>query len=609
MTRFPGFASMLVAIVLASSAQAEAKQVDVVEFYNATLDHYFISSLAADIAALDSGMLVGWSRTGLGFTAYDDQAANTSPVCRFYIPPASGDSHFYSASPAECADVKQKFPTFSYESAAVMYVGLPDLASGACGAGTIPVYRLWNKRADTNHRYTTDPAVRSAMIAKGHVPEGYGPEGVAMCAVGGAERFDVSIAPASVLLLPGETRDVYVTVTPHGGFTGAVSLSAAGLPPGVTHQLGAASITVGPSPISTKVIVAAASSAPVTDDLAPAQVTASEGGGFSVTRGFEVAVVSTGDPDATRLRVVAAVETKSQELRKQGLTRLALVQAVGAYMATRPEYVATGVDTETTAAWGWFAGGGVHAFVANRDPAPGPALAQRVLPQPRDGAEIPTRMQAMLLHPFGRGFQNQTAIDDMRRFLVAKGWVVDVLAEGNANVETLRRVADKGFFYINTHSFRVPVDDASEPDGKMFGVQSSTVRSLALDRVYTAERVTLQLVYLTAENGDEITGSDGGVTRVIDSRYAITYRFVDAFMKFPPGSVVFINGCFSTRSDRFVSAFHRKGAGMFLGWSELVTGAVTDKVPPYFVDRMLGANEHPDKESPPQRAFPAPLVL
>jgi hypothetical protein len=47
---------------------------------------------------------------------------------------------------------------------------------------TIPVYRLWNQRADSNHRYTTDATVRAQMIARGYVSEGYGPLGVAMCA-------------------------------------------------------------------------------------------------------------------------------------------------------------------------------------------------------------------------------------------------------------------------------------------------------------------------------------------------------------------------------------------------------------------------------------------
>jgi len=46
----------------------------------------------------------------------------------------------------------------------------------------VPVYRVWNDRADTNHRYLTDLALRDVMVAQGGVAEGYGPDRVDMCA-------------------------------------------------------------------------------------------------------------------------------------------------------------------------------------------------------------------------------------------------------------------------------------------------------------------------------------------------------------------------------------------------------------------------------------------
>jgi len=159
-----------------------AATVDVVEYYNASQDHYFISSLQADIVALDTGKFAGWVRTGSTFKAYSTPTGNASPVCRFYIPPDQGDSHFYSASPAECAQTASKFPSFVEESTSVMYVDLPDLATGACPAGDIPVYRLWDSRADSNHRYVTDLRLRDQMLGQGWVAEGYGPAAVILCA-------------------------------------------------------------------------------------------------------------------------------------------------------------------------------------------------------------------------------------------------------------------------------------------------------------------------------------------------------------------------------------------------------------------------------------------
>jgi hypothetical protein len=159
-----------------------ATTVDVVEFYDANRDHYFISSLQPDINALDSGAFPGWTRTGLTFKAYAQPTGNTSPVCRFYIPPAYGDSHFYSASLVECAQVAVKWPYFIYESPSVMHIDPPDPTMGTCPPRDVPVYRVYDNRVDTNHRYTTDRNVRGQMVSKGWIAEGYGPDQVIMCA-------------------------------------------------------------------------------------------------------------------------------------------------------------------------------------------------------------------------------------------------------------------------------------------------------------------------------------------------------------------------------------------------------------------------------------------
>jgi hypothetical protein len=161
-------------------AENGESRVAAIEFYHAGLDHYFLTAHEAEIAALDSGVISGWSRTGQKVHVFETALSIMSPVCRFYIPPAFGNSHFYSASPAECAETASKFPALIEESPAVFHAELPD-ASGRCLWG-VPVYRLWNKRPDANHRYTVDGATRDAMIQRGYAAEGYGPSGVAMCA-------------------------------------------------------------------------------------------------------------------------------------------------------------------------------------------------------------------------------------------------------------------------------------------------------------------------------------------------------------------------------------------------------------------------------------------
>ena len=177
-----------VSFALAAATIARAATLESVEYYNAALDHYFVTALADEIAKLDAGTIAGWQRTGQRFAVFDPATpvAGASPVCRFYGRPEAGlDSHFYSASPAECAEVLQGFGgAWMEETDDAFGVWLPDQASGQCPAASIPVYRLWNQRHDSNHRFTTDLATLQTMIALGYKAEGYGPASapVAMCA-------------------------------------------------------------------------------------------------------------------------------------------------------------------------------------------------------------------------------------------------------------------------------------------------------------------------------------------------------------------------------------------------------------------------------------------
>jgi len=155
--------------------------VDVVEYYNPALDHYFITWNATEQANLDAGKTpTRWSRTGYAFHAYLVPLSTTSPVCRYYLPPAFGDSHFFGRGTAECDATGAEHPEFVLEDPQFMHTILPT--AGTCPASTIPVYRVFSNRADANHRYMTDRGVRDQMVAKGWLAEGDGPDLVVMCA-------------------------------------------------------------------------------------------------------------------------------------------------------------------------------------------------------------------------------------------------------------------------------------------------------------------------------------------------------------------------------------------------------------------------------------------
>jgi hypothetical protein len=151
-----------------------------IEYRNASLDHYFLTHIAAEAAILDAGVAIkGWTRTGQAFNVYAAAQAGSSPVCRFYIPPGKGDSHFYGRGTAECDATGLKNPTFVDEDPQFFHVALP--AAGICPGGTRPVYRTFSNRADANHRYMTDRVLRDQMVANGWLVEGDGPDFVVMC--------------------------------------------------------------------------------------------------------------------------------------------------------------------------------------------------------------------------------------------------------------------------------------------------------------------------------------------------------------------------------------------------------------------------------------------
>jgi hypothetical protein len=148
---------------------------DVVEFFNASLNHYFLTAVAEEAAAIDAGVVgPGWVRTGFTFHAYavETQADGTLPVCRFFGTPGLGPSaHFFTADAAECALVKTN-PRWLYEGIAFR-AAVPS--SGVCAAGTSPVVRFFWPGAivtESRHRYVKDAAEIARMRSAGWIEEG-----------------------------------------------------------------------------------------------------------------------------------------------------------------------------------------------------------------------------------------------------------------------------------------------------------------------------------------------------------------------------------------------------------------------------------------------------
>ncbi len=154
----------------------------VVEYYRSSIDRYFVTWVADEIATLDAGVdVTGWVRTGNTFKTWLTAQPGTLPVCRFRIPPGLGDSHVLGLGTAECTAIATRNPGFLLESPNFTARMTPP-QDGACPAGTVSVFRVQRGTTVANYRYTTDPSTRDPMNASGGLGEAGAPAVVAMCA-------------------------------------------------------------------------------------------------------------------------------------------------------------------------------------------------------------------------------------------------------------------------------------------------------------------------------------------------------------------------------------------------------------------------------------------
>jgi len=157
----------------------------VVEFYNTTLDNYFMTADSGEASAIDNGSAgAGWIRTGNIFSTN-----GSTPVCRFYGSQSPGpNSHFYTADAGECAGLKQLQASTPATQKRWNYEGIAfnsaTPANGTCPSGSVPVYRAYNngstRGVDSNHRITSNLTAIQQQAACG-----WSNEGVVMCATSG----------------------------------------------------------------------------------------------------------------------------------------------------------------------------------------------------------------------------------------------------------------------------------------------------------------------------------------------------------------------------------------------------------------------------------------
>jgi hypothetical protein len=195
-------------VVSVSEVRRNTQSILVREYYHADMDHYFLTANAVEFDALDSGDIPGWRPTGVIHFAYlGKPAPEYVPVCRFLFTYPGGYSHFMGSFPDECAALAGSGAAIletseAFHMAASVGPNCPlariVYSNGSSWAGStgVPIYRLWNGQADANHRYVVDKSDRDAMVARGWVSEGAGPDGVVMCGyVADRHLFDAGGRP------------------------------------------------------------------------------------------------------------------------------------------------------------------------------------------------------------------------------------------------------------------------------------------------------------------------------------------------------------------------------------------------------------------------------
>jgi hypothetical protein len=163
--------------------------VNLVEYYIASLDYYFLTGRVGDKAALDALRTV-FARTGKEIKIYAAPNVNTRPLERHYFDKVArgGErgSHFFTVLPSDQVLLTSLNPTNAKLAAKPELEGvegyaIPTNAGGTCPSGTTPIYRAFKGAPryvdDGNHRFSNTLAQHQDMVNR----LGWTDDGVVFC--------------------------------------------------------------------------------------------------------------------------------------------------------------------------------------------------------------------------------------------------------------------------------------------------------------------------------------------------------------------------------------------------------------------------------------------
>ena len=214
---FRQFIKCVALYVLANLSQVcfaqSSTPITVVEYFNSTLNAYFITGRSSEQIALDTSPY--FSRTGMSFQALSTTplTGGTEAICRFYVAPTVPytSTHFYGRQGVDCESLRSKsLAGFTWEGFDFAFPSTPTSAN-VCPNGTKPIYRSFRAASGgvtSNHRYSSDPTSYASNAALGFFGEGVvGCADSATPAIWGAYGL-VSLAPpvAKAIFSPCQTQ-------------------------------------------------------------------------------------------------------------------------------------------------------------------------------------------------------------------------------------------------------------------------------------------------------------------------------------------------------------------------------------------------------------------
>ena len=298
--------------------------------------------------------------------------------------------------------------------------------------------------------------------------------------------------------------------------------------------------------------------------------------------------------DSLRTAVIGLVQQKFASLAWLNLP--ADNQQMAQFLKSLPAFEDAGVLGGN--AWGRFVDGRLLLVVHNR-PVGDSLLGFEKSPIRRivQDQDLPSSRQARVLNAMGSHFVNPTGA--LNALLSGNGYQI---VGGTGSVDSLKSVQGDGVFYISAHGGEGLLSDSSHD----FGVWTSTRADSIGEKKYRTELDSKELCYLTEDVDDTLYGANP----TVETHYAITRRFVIAYMAFGKNCLIYIDACRSANQgfrDACLAASEGE-TGVYVGWTDYVGDQEAYRAARFVFDRLLGANasftnNSPPKEIPPQRPF------